>query len=159
MKSDAVTKSGTMTKPTRTVDVKRMEELRAQLSGELLQPVDKTYAAACQAWNLNAQQHPALVVMAESKEDVIAAVQFARDTTMGIGIMATGHGVGTPCNDGMLTNTSRMRDVKIDPTSRTATVAAGALWKSIEYFSFQPEYTAKEVYSDHLKCQDIKHAD
>jgi FAD/FMN-containing dehydrogenase len=115
----------------RTVGVKRVEKLREQLLGELLQPIDNAYPAACKAWNLNARQCPALVVMAEGKGDVVAAVQFAKDSKMGIGVMTTGHGVGTPCNNGILINTSRMRDVAIDPTSCTATVAAGALWKDV----------------------------
>ena len=45
--------------------------------------------------------------------------------------MATGHGVGTPADGGLLVNTSRMRGVGIDPEAQTATVGAGALWKDV----------------------------
>jgi FAD/FMN-containing dehydrogenase len=45
--------------------------------------------------------------------------------------MATGHGVGTPADGGLLVNTSRMRGVSIDPVLRTARVEAGALWKDV----------------------------
>ena len=45
--------------------------------------------------------------------------------------MATGHGVGRPCDGGVLINTSRMRGVRVDPVSRTARVEAGALWTDV----------------------------
>jgi len=54
------------------------------------------YDEASRAWNLNAHQEPALVVMAEGAADVMAAVRFARDLGVGVGVMATGHGVGAP---------------------------------------------------------------
>lgn len=114
-----------------TINIEATETLRGRLRGKLLQPGDNAYAEACQAWNLNVHQRPAFVIMAESAEDVLAAVQFAGDTHTGIGVMATGHGVGTPCNGGVLVNTSRMRGVKVDPVSQTATVEAGALWKDV----------------------------
>lgn len=116
---------------TESIDTTAVETLRGRLRGALLQRGDKAYPEACKAWNLSAHQHPALVVMAESMEDVVASVQFARNTNTGVGVMATGHGVGTPCNGGLLINTSRMRGVKIDPASRTATVEAGALWNDV----------------------------
>jgi UDP-N-acetylenolpyruvoylglucosamine reductase len=116
---------------TESIGTKAIETLRGRLRGTLLQRDDKEYPEGCKAWNLNAHQHPALVVMAESAEDVLASVQFSRDTNTGVGVMATGHGVGTPCDGGLLINTSRMRGVKIDPASRTATVEAGALWKDV----------------------------
>ena len=71
------------------------------------------------------------MVVAEGVDDVLAAVRFARDGGLGIGVMATGHGVGTPCDGGLLVNTSLMRGVRVDPVSRKATVEAGALWKDV----------------------------
>jgi FAD/FMN-containing dehydrogenase len=45
--------------------------------------------------------------------------------------MATGHGVGAPCDGGVLVNTSRMRGVRVDPVAGTARVEAGALWADV----------------------------
>jgi FAD/FMN-containing dehydrogenase len=69
--------------------------------------------------------------MAAHAADVVVAVQFARTENLGVGVMATGHGVGAPCNGGLLINTSRMRTVKINAISRTAIVEPGALWKDV----------------------------
>src|SRR5918995_2122132 len=120
-----------MTLQTETINAKVVEELRARLQGALLRPGEEGYDEASRAWNLNAHQNPAAVVMAEGAEDIVAAVRFARDEGLGIGVMATGHGVGTPADGGLLVNTSLMRAVRVDPATRTARVEAGALWKDV----------------------------
>src|SRR5688572_29702571 len=118
-------------KTDKKINAKAIDTLHANLDGALLQPGDEQYNEASTAWNLHAKQHPALVVMATCTDDIIAAVQFARDANIGIGVMATGHGVGTPCDGGLLINTSKMCGVKIDPVTQTATVEAGDLWKEV----------------------------
>jgi FAD/FMN-containing dehydrogenase len=105
--------------------------LRSKVKGKLLQPGDAQYEEAAKAWNLAAQQHPLLVLMAEGAEDIKAAVQFASDANIGVAVMATGHGVGIVCDGGLLINTSRMRAVQIDTDAKTAKVEAGALWKDV----------------------------
>ena len=120
-----------MTIRTETVHAKAVEELRALLRGALLRPGEEGYDEASRAWNLNARQRPAAVVVAEGAGDVLAAVRLARDEGLGVGVMATGHGVGAPCDGGVLVNTSRMRGVSVDPVTQTARVEAGALWKDV----------------------------
>jgi hypothetical protein len=116
---------------TEKIDTKAVEALRARLRGALLRPGEEGYDEARAAWNLNARQRPAVVVMAEGADDILGAVRFGRDEGLGIGVMATGHGVGAPCDGGLLVNTSRMRGVRIDPMARTGRVEAGALWKDV----------------------------
>jgi FAD binding domain/Berberine and berberine like len=108
-----------------------LQTLRAGLRGTAHAPGEEGYDDASRAWNLAAHQAPALVVMAGGAADVMAAVRFARDAGMGVGVMATGHGVGAPCDGGVLINTSQMRGVRVDPVSRTARVEAGALWADV----------------------------
>lgn len=108
-----------------------LEVLRAGLRGEAYTPDEEGYDEAVRAWNLSAVQRPALVVVAGGAADVMAAVRFAREGGMGVGVMATGHGVGVSCDGGVLINTSRMRGVRVDPVARTARVEAGALWKDV----------------------------
>ncbi len=116
---------------TETIRPNAAESLRPRLRGALLRPGDAGYDQARAAWNLNARQSPAVIVLAEGATDVRAAVRFARDEGLGVGVMATGHGVGAPCDGGVLVNTSRLRGVRIDPVARTARVEAGALWKDV----------------------------
>ena len=120
-----------MTLRTEKSNLRAVEDLRVQLRGGLLRPGEEDYDTARAAWNLNAHQRPAVVVVAENAADILAAVRFAREEGLGVGVMATGHGVGTPPDGGLLVNTSRMRGVRVDPLARTARVEAGALWKDV----------------------------
>ena len=108
-----------------------LETLRASLRGAAYAPGEEGYDEASRAWNLAAHQEPALVVVAEGASDVLVAVRLARDAGLGVGVMATGHGVGAPCDGGVLINTSRMRSVRVDPVAKTARVEAGALWADV----------------------------
>jgi FAD/FMN-containing dehydrogenase len=120
-----------MTSQTETIYAKAVEELRARLCGALLQPGEEGYDEASRAWTLNAHQQPAMVILADGAEDVVAAVRFARDAGLGVGVMATRYGVGTPADGGVLINTSRMRGVRVDSVLRMARVEAGELWKDV----------------------------
>ena len=113
------------------IDRSVLEELRAGLRGVGYVPGEVGYDEARKAWNLNAHQHPELVVMAAGAADVIAAVRLARDEGLGVGVMATGHGVASPCDGGVLINTSRMKGVRVDPEAQTARVEPGALWADV----------------------------
>jgi FAD/FMN-containing dehydrogenase len=114
-----------------TIDRSTLEELRARLQGAAYTPGEEGYDEGRKAFNLNAHQHPAVVVVAEGAADVIAAVRLARDLGLGIGVLATGHGVAAPCEGGVLINTSRMKGVRVDPEARTARVEPGALWRDV----------------------------
>jgi FAD/FMN-containing dehydrogenase len=112
-----------------------LQTLRAGLRGTAHAPGEEGYEEASRAWNLAAHQRPALVVVAGGAADVMAAVRFAREAGMGVGVMATGHGVGAACDGGVLINTSHMRGVRVDPVAQTARVEAGALWTELVHES------------------------
>lgn len=108
-----------------------LRRLRAQVRGEVLSPDSPGYAAGRAAWNLNAEHRPDVVVMAACAGDVEAAVRFASRHDLGLGVMATGHGTGTPCVGGVLVNTSRLRAFRLDPHRRRARVQPGVLWSDV----------------------------
>ena len=110
---------------------KQAEALRSRFRGALLRPGESGYEEARAAWNLNAHQSPALVVMAEGTADVLEAVRLARDEGLGVGVMATGYGVAAPADGGVLVNTSRMKGVHVDPETQTARVEAGVKWADV----------------------------
>jgi hypothetical protein len=113
------------------IDRSVLEGFRGGLRGAAYAPGEGGYDEGRQAFNLNAHQHPALVVMAAGAADVMAAVRLARDEGLGVGVLATGHAVAAPCDGGVLINTSRMRGVRVDPEAQTARVEAGALWRDV----------------------------
>ena len=113
------------------IEDSELEAFRGGLRGVAYAPGEEGYDEGRRAFNLNAHQHPALVVMAAGAADVIAAVRFARERGLGVGVLATGHAVAAPCDGGVLINTSRMRGVRVDPEAQTARVEAGALWRDV----------------------------
>jgi FAD/FMN-containing dehydrogenase len=121
MRSSAVT----------NIEGSTFEEFRAALRGTAYTPGNKGYDEARSAWNLNADQCPALVVVAGSAADVVAAVRLARTRGLGVGVMATGHGLAALPQGGVLINTSRMKGVYIDPIAQTARVEPGVKWKDL----------------------------
>jgi len=113
------------------IDASAIVTLKAGLRGTAHAPDDEGYDEGRRAFNLNAHQEPALVVIAGATADIVAAVRLARKEGLGVGVLATGHGVANPCNGGVLVNTSGMRGVSVDPESQSARVEPGALWSDV----------------------------
>jgi FAD/FMN-containing dehydrogenase len=79
-------------------------------------------------WNSRvADRFPGLIVQAASEQDVVRAVQLARDQDMSIGVCSGGHSwAGSHLRDGgMLIDLSRLTELSIDPAARTAVVQPG----------------------------------
>src|SRR5215469_4467541 len=112
---------------------RRLEALRAAVTGEVFVPGEDGYDQARQAWNLAVDERPAAVVVAESAADVVHAVRFARSHGMRIAPQGTGHGAAPlePLEGAMLLRTSRMRSVRINPDARAARAEAGAQWQDV----------------------------
>lgn len=102
--------------------------LQMQVQGQVIVPGDADYDDARLAWNRKVDQHPALIVAAESSQDVATAVAFARQHKLGVAIQSTGHGNVRPADDCLLILTRGLRGVAIDPAARTAHIAAGEQW-------------------------------
>jgi FAD/FMN-containing dehydrogenase len=106
-------------------------ELRAQVQGAVLTPEDAAYDEARLAWNRKVVQYPAVIVAAESTQDVATAVSFARQHNLGVAVQGTGHGNVRPADDCLLILTRAMTGVTIDPFAQTAHVEAGVKWGAV----------------------------
>lgn len=106
----------------------RAVQLQERVQGQVITPIDPDYDEARKAWNLNVDQHPAVIVLAESAEDVAEAVRFARREGLGVAVQSTGHGNVRPADDCLLIITSRMRYIQVDIHTQTAWIQAGAKW-------------------------------
>ncbi|MFE2933462.1 FAD-binding oxidoreductase [Streptomyces sp. NPDC059278] len=80
---------------------------------------------------LLAPHHPAVVLEARCAEDVSRAVAFAADHGMRVAVQATGHGRTRALDGGLLIDTGRMREVRVDAATRRAWVPAGARWQDV----------------------------
>jgi len=66
--------------------------------------------------------------------DVATAVLFARDSDLPVAVRGGGHGVAGHCmgDGGLAVDLRLMRQVTVDPKSRTATCGGGALWEDLD---------------------------
>jgi FAD/FMN-containing dehydrogenase len=80
------------------------------------------------------ERRPELIVWPLDVADVVTALRFARDADLPVAIRGGGHGVAGHCvGDGSLVVDLRlMREVVVDPESRTATCGGGALWEDVD---------------------------
>jgi FAD/FMN-containing dehydrogenase len=88
------------------------------------------YAEAVAGFQTAVPSAPAAVVVAESAEDVAAAVRHAAEHGLTVSVQATGHGL-TAGTEGLLISTRRLTGVEIDPAARTARVEAGVRWEAV----------------------------
>ena len=106
--------------------------LRARILGDVVLPGDETWESARLAWNLAVDQRPAAVVLAETAEDVVAVVDFAREHGLRVAPQGTGHNSSPlELENTVLLKTERMRRVGVDPAGRRARVEAGVLWAEV----------------------------
>ncbi|MFG2142993.1 FAD-binding oxidoreductase [Streptomyces sp. NPDC048696] len=104
------------------------EQLRAALQGELITPQDPEYDVRRKVFNAMIDRRPAAIARCRGTADVVAALAFAREQGLAVGVRGGGHSIaghGT-CDGGLLIDMSLMRGVRVDPVRRTVRVEAGA---------------------------------
>jgi FAD/FMN-containing dehydrogenase len=106
-------------------------ELITKLPGKVFFPTDEGYNTARRGWNLTDDKHPGVIVFAENALDVIEAITYANKHALPIAIQATGHRETGKAEGALLINTSRMKNVRVDPQAQTAWVEAGAKWSEV----------------------------
>ena len=103
------------------------------LSGDIVAPGQPEWDLARRAWNLAADQRPALVAFPADAGDVLAIVEYARAVGLKLAPQGTGHNAAAiaTLEDTILVSTQRMRGVEIDVEAQTARVQAGTLWLEV----------------------------
>jgi FAD/FMN-containing dehydrogenase len=93
------------------------------------------YDEARKLYNAMIDKRPLLIARCTDVADVIAAVNFGRDSKLPIAIRAGGHngpGLGS-VNDGLVIDLSLMKGVRVDPAHRTVRVAAGCVTGDVDH--------------------------
>ena len=108
--------------------------LSTRLSGSVIRRGDAGYDDARKVWNGMIDRSPAIIVRCGSTEDVVAAVNFAREHGLLVAVRGGGHnaaGLGS-CDDGIVIDLSGMRGVTVDAERRIARVQGGARWREMD---------------------------
>jgi FAD/FMN-containing dehydrogenase len=107
-----------------------IQALRETFKGTLIRPDDDQYEQARKVWNGAIDKRPSLIARCRTNEDVVAAVNFARDNDVLFAVRGGGHsfpGIST-CDDGLVIDLAGMKQVEVDPGARTVTAQGGVTW-------------------------------
>ena len=100
-----------------------MGELAIQgFRGRLIGPSDKDYDEARALYNGMIDKRPKLIARCVDAADVLAAVNYGRESKLLLAIRGGGHsgpGLGS-CDGGLVIDLSQMRSVRVDPRARRA---------------------------------------
>jgi FAD/FMN-containing dehydrogenase len=103
-------------------------------AGSLIEPRDADYDTHREVWNAMVDRRPALIARCTSATDVAAAIRYARERTLDIGVKSGGHsvlGLSVP-HEGLMIDLTPMSAVRVDPDARRATVGGGALLRFLD---------------------------
>ncbi len=105
-----------------------LDALRTGLRGTLVLPTDPGYDEARAIWNAMIDRKPAAIVRAANAEDVVRAVNVAREHKLLVAVRGGGHNIAgnAVCDGGLMIDLSQMKSVKVDSKARTARVEPGA---------------------------------
>ncbi len=110
---------------------------RAELSGfdgRLVGPSDGQYDEVRALYNAMIDKRPALIAQCADADDVAATIRFAREHDLPLAIRAGGHngaGLGS-VDDGVVCDLSLLKDIDVDPATRTVRVGGGCLWREVD---------------------------
>jgi FAD/FMN-containing dehydrogenase len=105
-------------------------ELREQVRGPVVEPDGDGYDELRRVHNGMHDRRPALIVRATSTADVVAVVNYARETGVDLAVRGGGHsapGFGTS-DGGVVLDLGLINNVHVDPTKKTARAGGGATW-------------------------------
>src|SRR3954453_20815526 len=104
-------------------------ELQGRLQGQVLRPGDAGYDQARSVWNAMVDHHPRLIVRCAGVGDLAAAVRYARDHDLEIGVRCGGHNItGHAVPDGgLMIDLSALNRVRVDPSCLLAWIQGGAV--------------------------------
>ena len=112
-----------------------IDGLKSQLTGNLVKASDPEYDEARTIWNAMIDRRPALIVKCMGTADVVSSVKFAREHNLLVSVRGGGHNIAgmSLANDAMLIDLSPMKWVRVNPETRTASVAPGATLRHVDH--------------------------
>src|SRR3954452_11719127 len=103
------------------------------IATNLITPDDPRYEFARMGFNLAADLRPAAIALPESVEDVIAAVNYAREHGLRVAPQSTGHNGAAfdTVEDAVLVKMEGLRGAEVDVEARRARMLGGSRWEDL----------------------------
>jgi FAD/FMN-containing dehydrogenase len=111
-----------------------LEAFRGRLRGPLLLAGDAGYDEARTVFNALIDHRPALIARCAGADDVIAAVEFARERDLLVSMKGGGHGVAgkAVCDGGLTIDASRLKSIRVDPGAQIVRAEPGVLGAELD---------------------------
>jgi FAD/FMN-containing dehydrogenase len=120
-----------MSKPT-------IESLQERVRGQVITSGDAEYDEARKVYNAMIDKRPSVVVRCADAGDVMASVDFARESGLDLSVRGGSHSVpGFGTNDGgVVIDLARMNGTRVDPRQRTARAEGGCTWGDFNHATY-----------------------
>jgi FAD/FMN-containing dehydrogenase len=105
-------------------------ELATAARGQVVTPGEDGYEEGRRVWNGRFDRCPAAVIRCHHADDVRTAVDYARRRSVPLAVKGGGHSNAghSSINGGLLIDLSPMKDIEVDPVTKTARVQPGVRW-------------------------------
>jgi hypothetical protein len=102
--------------------------------GEITVPRDAAYNQVRAVYNAMIDKHPGMLVKCRNVNDVVQAVNFARQNDVLVAVRGGGHnggGLGL-CDDGLVIDLSGIKFVEVNAVDKTVRVGGGNVWAEVD---------------------------
>ena len=117
------------------IDDSMIQELEYKLHrSPVLTPDSEGYSESIKRWSDAVEKRAGIVVYATSARDVSTCIRFCRKHSIDFVVCGGKHSTsGASSSDGgLVIDLSHMRDVKVDPGTKTLRVQGGCTWKDVD---------------------------
>jgi FAD/FMN-containing dehydrogenase len=118
----------------RALDPSALDAFRTALQGNVRTPGDAGYDEARAVWNGTIDRHPALIVSAQTIENVQQVIAFAQQHEIVLAVRGGGHSFAghSTCDGGIVLDLAPMRHLRVDPARRLAMASPGLRWADLD---------------------------
>ncbi len=104
-----------------------IEHFKSHFQGDVVLPTESNYDEVRQIWNGMIDRKPSLIARCKSTDDVVMAVNFARDNGQLLSVRGGGHNIAgnAVCDNGVMIDLSLLTQVRVDENAKRAFVEPG----------------------------------
>jgi hypothetical protein len=101
--------------------------LKREFRGQIVEPGNLDYDQHRRIWNGSIDRCPAMIARCADADDVSRAIRFVRESGLDLTVRSGGHSFPghSVHDDAVVVDLSLMKEIQVDPASRTARVQAG----------------------------------
>lgn len=111
----------------KSLEKTKIDDFKKHFEGEVILPGDPAYEEVRQIWNAMIDRKPGMIARCTSADDVVRAVNFARENDQLVAVRGGGHNIAgnAICDDGIMIDLSLLKQVHVDVETQRATVDPG----------------------------------